>query len=150
MSESAQAIEHSFRLIIPGEKEVTYDITNFSVPGLTLAKTPTQFQDKELSIPDNLLTVDDLSFSILLTDAFNGYIRLVKWMQDARTTEAGYRKKVRIQVWDPSFSNLIAELVYSGAWPTNIGTFEGNFGTIQPNAMLLPVTLSVDGILDIE
>lgn len=143
-------LQHAFRIIIPEEKQLMYDIVDLQLPGLTLSKTLVQYQNSIMNVPDDVLMVDDISFSIILSDGLSGYIRLLKWLKKARNHETGFRKDVSILIFNGDFSEQTGELSFFNTWPTTIGSFQMDYSIPDAAGVRVSVTLSVDGDYNIS
>lgn len=149
MSEHVDSVNptlpYAFRLVIPGESQIMYDIINLNTPTISVGKSSTYHQDSIINVPNDVYELDDVSFTMILSDGWVGYKRLIEWQKKSKQHEKGFKKNVSILIFNGDFSIKTGEMGLFGAWPTSIGSI--NFDYQSPDAMVmqLPVSMSIDG-----
>ena len=138
-------LPYGFKVTIPLERQLVYDMTTFTIPGLTVNKTTTQYQNVIMNIPDDTLEVEDLVLTVILSDGLQGYKQLTDWFNSARDHEDGFRKDVTVIVYTGDFSEKTTEITFCNSWPTNIGSFTFDYGMPTATPMIVTIVLSVDG-----
>lgn len=138
-------LPYAYRLIIPGETQLMYDLINVDFPGITVSKTTQYHQDSIVNIPNDVYEIDDISFTILLSDKWLGYKRLVEWQKSSKLHRPNFKKNLTLLVFDGDFSVVSADISLVGAWPTRIGNVSFDYQSPDAIVMQLPVTLSLDG-----
>lgn len=149
ISSTIPANNNVYQLVISDNKHLVYDIQSFDVSGVSIGKIATPYMNNEIYLPDNVLHVDDLNLTLLLSENFVSYVYLLKWLFDSKEQINDYRKTVAINIYDPNFKK-IGHIVYSGVWLYNIGSFNSTSADIDSGVQNIPISLSVDGILDID
>ena len=68
---------------IEDEKEMSYFLTTFNLPGMSIGTMPIANPFKEHSDPGNTLTYEELSVSCLISENFDNWKAAVDWLKTA-------------------------------------------------------------------
>ena len=136
---------------IESEKVISYFLTSFNLPGLSIGTVPLANPFKEHVEPGGTLSYEELSIECLVSENFDNWKDSVDWLQTASTgftfptTNEG--KAVRRSgsiVLLTNNSNRFGDIGIINMYPTNISSIDFDMQNAEPTPLTFTMTLQFE------
>ena len=136
---------------IESEKVISYFLTSFNLPGLSIGTVPLANPFKEHVEPGGTLSYEELSVACLVSENFDNWKDSVDWLQTASTgftfptTNEG--KAVRRSgsiVLLTNNSNRFGDIGIINMFPTNISSIDFDMQNAEPTPLTFTMTLQFE------
>lgn len=112
------AKQMQFRFIVNNDPDLTYSLQGCNIANATLAETMFATGVKDVYIPDNKFTHDDLILMVLVSSDFREWINLYRWMILMKQSgDYTHTAQCELQVLTASNHHVLS-FVYENCWPT--------------------------------
>jgi len=81
-----EARSGNFVFVIGEDREITISVQNCNIADLTLGMTPFPTRHKDLFIPSNKIDTDPLVIGYIISEDWNEWIYLYRWMLSTKNT----------------------------------------------------------------
>jgi len=125
---------------------------SISHPDVSMAPAVTPFRQVDAFQPGDKLEYSELTIMAILDESMFVYQEVFKWMEELVQTSQIRGNRLRIDPGDSPFfdvtvsvlnssNNVVRNIVYKDAFPTNIGTIEftSTIGDVQ--GIIMPITM---------
>ena len=133
------------------EKEISYFLTTFSLPGISIGTVPIANPFKAHSDPGNTLTYEELSVTCLISENFDNWKASVDWLKTATDgftfsdeTSGRMTKKAGSIVLLTNNGNRFGDISISNMFPTNISSIEFDMQSSEPTPLTFTMTLQFE------
>jgi len=136
---------------INGEKEISYFLTNFTLPGMSIGSVPIANPFKVHNEPGNTLTYEELTVSCIVSENFDNWKSTVDWLQ---TGSDGYSYREsdtkRMTRKDGSIvlltnnGNRFGDIGIYNMFPTNISSISFDMQSAEPTPLTFDITLNYE------
>ena len=126
-----------FQMIDPNytSSNVQFNLTNFSLPEMTVSTSTTPFQGYEIEIPTNVRNQDkSITFEYMLSSDYHQYKVLYNWLEKIVKEEGTGTTNNMVEYTLPihiimlsEFKEPIFEIVYNGCWIKSLGALEFDY-----------------------
>ena len=136
---------------IESQKDISYFLTSFNLPGLTINTLPLATPFKEHQEPGGTLTYDELSVTCIVSENFDNWKSSVEWLKTASTgftfpatNEGKMVKKSGSIVLLTNNGNRFADISISNMFPTNISGIDFDIQTVEAAPLTFTITLQYE------
>ena len=136
---------------IEGEKEISYFLTSFNLPGVSIGTMPIANPFKAHSDPGNTLTYEELSVTCLISENFDNWKASVDWLKTATdgftfssATSGRMTKKAGSIVLLTNNGNRFGDISISNMFPINIGSIDFDIQATEPVPLTFSMTLQFE------
>ena len=136
---------------IEGEKEISYFLTSFNLPGISIGIMPIANPFKTHSDPGNTLTYEELSVTCLISENFDNWKASVDWLKTATdgftfssATSGRMTKKAGSIVLLTNNGNRFGDISISNMFPINIGSIDFDIQATEPVPLTFTMTLQFE------
>ena len=136
---------------IEDEKEMSYFLTTFNLPGMSIGSMPIANPFKAHSDPGNTLTYDELSVSCLISENFGNWKAAVDWVKPATdgftfstATTGRMTKKAGSIVLLTNNGNKFGDIIITNMFPINIGSVQFDMQATEPSPLTFDMTLQYE------
>ena len=136
---------------IEGEKEISYFLTSFNLPGISIGIMPIANPFKTHSDPGNTLTYEELSVTCLISENFDNWKASVDWLKTATdgftfstATSGRMTKKAGSIVLLTNNGNRFGDISISNIFPINIGSIDFDIQNAEPTPLTFTMTLQFE------
>ena len=136
---------------IEGEKEISYFLTSFNLPGVSIGTMPIANPFKAHSDPGNTLTYEELSVTCLISENFDNVKASVDWLKTATdgltfssATSGRMTKKAGSIVLLTNNGNRFGDISISNMFPINIGSIDFDIQATEPVPLTFTMTLQFE------
>ena len=136
---------------IEGEKEISYFLTSFNLPGVSIGTMPIANPFKAHSDPGNTLTYEELSVTCLISENFDNWKASVDWLKTATdgftfstATSGRMTKKAGSIVLLTNNGNRFGDISISNIFPINIGSIDFDIQNAEPTPLTFTMTLQFE------
>ena len=136
---------------IEGEKEISYFLTSFNLPGVSIGTMPIANPFKAHSDPGNTLTYEELSVTCLISENFDNWKASVDWLKTATdgftfssATSGRMTKKAGSIVLLTNNGNRFGDISISNMFPINIGSIDFDIQATEPVPLTFTMTLQIE------
>ena len=136
---------------IEGEKEMSYFLTSFNLPGMSIGTMPIANPFKEHSDPGNTLTYEEVSVSCLISENFDNWKAAVDWLKTATdgftfstATTGRMTKKAGSIVLLTNNGNKFGDIIITNMFPINIGSVSFDIQSTEPTPLTFDMTLQYE------
>ncbi len=140
-------------LTIESEKEISYFLTNFNLPGMSIGAISIANPFKVHNEPGNTLTYEDLEVECIVSENFDNWKSSVDWLKTASTgtgtsfPTANEGKMVRKSgsiVLLTNNGNRFGDIGIFNMFPTTIGSISFDMQAAEPTPLTFSMTLSFE------
>ena len=138
-------------LTIEGEKEMSYFLTTFNWPGMSIGTMPIANPFKAHNDPGNTLTYDELSVTCLISENFDNWKASVDWLKTATdgvtfstATSGRMTKKAGSIVLLTNNGNKFGDIIINNMFPTTIGSVSFDIQSVEPTPLTFDMTLQYE------
>ena len=136
---------------IEGEKEMSYFLTTFNLPGMSIGTMPIANPFKAHNDPGNTLTYDELSVTCLIGENFDNWKASVDWLKTATdgvtfstATSGRMTKKAGSIVLLTNNGNKFGDIIINNMFPTTIGSVSFDIQSVEPTPLTFDMTLQYE------
>ena len=136
---------------IEGEKEMSYFLTSFNLPGMSIGTMPIANPFKAHNDPGNTLTYDELSVTCLISENFDNWKASVDWLKTATdgvtfstATSGRMTKKAGSIVLLTNNGNKFGDIIINNMFPTTIGSVSFDIQSVEPTPLTFDMTLQYE------
>ena len=136
---------------IEDEKEMSYFLTTFNLPGMSIGSMPIANPFKAHSDPGNTLTYDELSVSCLISENLGNWKAAVDWLKTATdgftfstATTGRMTKKAGSIVLLTNNGNKFGDIIITNMFPINIGSVSFDIQSTEPTPLTFDMTLQYE------
>ncbi len=136
---------------IEGEKEMSYFLTTFNLPGMSIGTMPIANPFKAHNDPGNTLTYDELSVTCLISENFDNWKASVDWLKTATdgvtfstATSGRMTKKAGSIVLLTNNGNKFGDIIINNMFPTTIGSVSFDIQSVEPTPLTFDMTLQYE------
>ena len=136
---------------IEGEKEMSYFLTTFNLPGMSIGTMPFANPFKAHNDPGNTLTYDELSVTCLISENFDNWKASVDWLKTATdgvtfstATSGRMTKKAGSIVLLTNNGNKFGDIIINNMFPTTIGSVSFDIQSVEPTPLTFDMTLQYE------
>ena len=136
---------------IEGEKEMSYFLTTFNLPGMSIGTMPIANPFKAHNDPGNTLTYDELSVTCLISENFDNWKASVDWLKTATdgvtfstATSGRMTKKAGSIVLLTNNGNKFFDIIINNMFPTTIGSVSFDIQSVEPTPLTFDMTLQYE------
>ena len=136
---------------IGGEKEMSYFLTTFNLPGMSIGTMPIANPFKAHNDPGNTLTYDELSVTCLISENFDNWKASVDWLKTATdgvtfstATSGRMTKKAGSIVLLTNNGNKFGDIIINNMFPTTIGSVSFDIQSVEPTPLTFDMTLQYE------
>ena len=136
---------------IEGEKEMSYFLTTFNLPGMSIGTMPIANPFKAHNDPGNTLTYDELSVTCLISENFDNWKASVDWLKTATdgvtfstATSGRMTKKAGSIVLLTNNGNKFGDIIITNMFPINIGSVQFDMQATEPSPLTFDMTLQYE------
>ena len=136
---------------INGEKEISYFLTNFTLPGMSIGSVPIANPFKVHNEPGNTLTYEELSVSCLISENFDNWKAAVDWLKTASdgftfstATTGRMTKKAGSIVLLTNNGNKFGDIIITNMFPISIGSVDFDIQATEPTPLTFDMTLQYE------
>ena len=136
---------------IEGEKEMSYFLTTFNLPGMSIGTMPIANPFKAHNDPGNTLTYDELSVTCLISENFDNWKASVDWLKTATdgvtfstATSGRMTKKAGSIVLLTNNGNKFGDIIINNMFPINIGSVSFDIQSTEPTPLTFDMTLQYE------
>ena len=136
---------------IEGEKEMSYFLTTFNLPGMSIGTMPIANPFKAHNDPGNTLTYDELSVTCLISENFDNWKASVDWLKTATdgvtfstATSGRMTKKAGSIVLLTNNGNKFGDILINNMFPTTIGSVSFDIQSVEPTPLTFDMTLQYE------
>ena len=133
------------------EKEISYFLTSFNLPGVSIGTMPIANPFKAHSDPGNTLTYEELSVTCLISENFDNWKASVDWLKTATdgftfssATTGRMTKKAGSIVLLTNNGNRFGDISISNMFPINIGSIDFDIQATEPVPLTFTMTLQFE------
>ena len=136
---------------IEGEKEMSYFLITFNLPGMSIGTMPIANPFKAHNDPGNTLTYDELSVTCLISENFDNWKASVDWLKTATdgvtfstATSGRMTKKAGSIVLLTNNGNKFGDIIINNMFPTTIGSVSFDIQSVEPTPLTFDMTLQYE------
>ena len=136
---------------IEGEKVMSYFLTTFNLPGMSIGTMPIANPFKAHNDPGNTLTYDELSVTCLISENFDNWKASVDWLKTATdgvtfstATSGRMTKKAGSIVLLTNNGNKFGDIIINNMFPTTIGSVSFDIQSVEPTPLTFDMTLQYE------
>lgn len=132
-------LPNRFTFVIEGIEEVTFNLINGSVPGMSVPAVPSPFRDRQGQVSGDRIQTDSISLTFLLDEALVTYRAAYTWLLNSVSSDV--QRDVTIVLHTAQNTpNLSVRLI--NAIPTTLSPID--FNMQDENNEPIQVTLTVE------
>ena len=136
---------------IEDEKEMSYFLTTFNLPGMSIGTMPIANPFKAHNDPGNTLTYDELSVTCLISENFDNWKASVDCLKTATdcvtfstATSGRMTKKAGSIVLLTNNGNKFGDIIINNMFPTTIGSVSFDIQSVEPTPLTFDMTLQYE------
>ena len=119
------AIPTSFNMTIKNIQGVSFNLTNYTHPSVSLGQAQVSHKDANFKLPSNVITYDDLALSFIVDENLVNYQEVYDWMLRCKPLVGSplliHELRDITVIITNSHKVPKLKIVYTDAFPTNLG-----------------------------
>ena len=136
---------------IESQKEISYFLTSFNLPGLSIGTVPLANPFKEHAEPSGILIYEELSVTSLVNENFDNWKDSVDWLKTASTgftfpttNEGKMVRKSGSIVLLTNNGNRFGDIGIINMFPINISSIDFDMQNAEPTPLTFTMTLQFE------
>jgi hypothetical protein len=123
-------------------------ISNFTFPGLSVSPIELPVgQQNHLSLPDNVVNIDDINISFVLSNSFKNYFILRRWLLKSAADPLGYLADIVILLVDNN-NQVEVNTIFTKVFPTNVSQLVFDYTQNEATQKTFDSTFKTNGTIE--